>query len=190
MPCAASRIRRRVPVPALSVVQGGVTVPPWTLVLGLCHHCSLPSSVLRPCPTSCRRTCRDCGFCLPRPIHPAQMDTGRISRFSRDKLPHMHRVYDSAGPRQCLRLCALPRIAFPVSSKGRQPEPLNFRSSIPSLCIPLSTLPYVLTERQGKTRGHGGSLRLTVRGLPAADLQRSGHPLLITDFHRRFRRVF
>ena len=40
----------------------------------------------------------------------------------------------------------------------------NLRGSIPSLCLPLSTRPHALTGRRGMTRGHGGSLLLTMWG--------------------------
>src|SRR5438874_2615119 len=60
-----------------------------------------------------------------------------VSRFSRIEFLCMHGVFDSAGPRLA-RVCASARCCLPCCPTPSAPRNTRFRSSIPSLQIPLS----------------------------------------------------
>jgi hypothetical protein len=60
-----------------------------------------------------------------------------VSRFSRMKFLCMHGVFDSAGPRRA-RVIAPTHCCLPVRLTPSAPRNTGFRSSIPSLQIPLS----------------------------------------------------
>src|SRR5437764_10148056 len=78
-----------------------------------------------------------------------------VSRFSRIEFLCMHGVFDSAGPRLA-RVCASARCCLPCCPTPSAPRNTRFRSSIPSLQIPL--VQHYCCPRMA--RGQGGSLFL------------------------------
>ena len=71
------------------------------------------------------------------PARPLLVGDGGVSRFSRMELLCMPGAFDSAGPRHA-RACASARCCLPCCLTPSAPRNARFRSSIPSLQIPLS----------------------------------------------------
>jgi len=81
------------------------------------------------------------------------------SRLPCGRHQYMRRVSDSGEPGSHSHNAAV-RVAFPITQQGRRSQSW-FRSSIPSLYLPLSTLNRCPYEQQPMTRGSGGVLTLS-----------------------------
>ena len=89
-----------------------------------------------------------------------------LSRFSLNMFPHMLGVSDRAEPAShSPNFIALSSVAFEIRRDSRHSGFTPFRGSIPSLCVPLSTLGLRYCYRRPMTRSQTGSLRLACSGL-------------------------
>ena len=107
-----------------------------------------------------------------------------LSRFSLNMFPHMLGVLDRAEPVKHFRLfIALSSVAFELRRHSRHSGFSPFRSSIPNLCVPLSTLGLLNYFNRPMTRSQTGWLRLVCSGLSPptycrflpAHLRQEGH---------------
>jgi len=104
-----------------------------------------------------------------------------VSRFSRLEFPRMLGVYDSAGSRVDLSF-RLPRCSLPPPKTTSAPRRINkFRSSIPGLRVPLSTLRPLPYGGWRMTRGQGGSLVLSYAALSSGRVGTRRGPVLPTS---------
>ena len=99
-----------------------------------------------------------------RPVLPLTGDDW-LSRFSLNMFPHMLGVSDRAEPASHLPFIALSSVAFEIRRDSRHSGFTPFRSSIPNLCVPLSTLGLRNYSRRPMTRSQTGWLRLACSGL-------------------------
>ena len=88
-----------------------------------------------------------------------------LSRFSLNMFPHMLGVSDRAEPASHSPFIALSSIAFEIRRDSRHSGFTPFRSSIPNLCVPLSTLGLRHCYRRPMTRSQTGWLSLVCSGL-------------------------
>lgn len=101
-----------------------------------------------------------------RPVlHPSFTGDYGLSRFSLNMFPHMLGVSDRAEPASHSPFIALSSVAFEIRRDSRHSGFTPFRSSIPNLCLPLSTLGLRYCYRRPMTRSQTGWLRLVCSGL-------------------------
>src|SRR2546423_8994852 len=95
-----------------------------------------------------------------RPAALSAMGTDGASRFSRVEFPCMLGVSDCAESLECLRW-RIPQCGLPSLETGSALRSRLFRSSIPCLHVPLSTLRWQPCGWPRMTRGQDGSLLLS-----------------------------
>src|SRR4029453_630424 len=117
-------------------------------------------------PQTCMSTLRPLAF-FDRPTLPFSVGVCRVSRFSRMEFPHIPRASDSAVSKDSSRLTLPFILPSPYQDTVGTPKWL-FRSSIPRLCVPLSTLRPHPYEPRRMTRGQNGALLLSCAALSSA----------------------
>ena len=116
---------------------------PWPTAFPPCapptvpRPCSRTSQVLCSRSTPRHRAWRTYGSSPSPPGPPTATGGDGVSRFSRMEFLCMLGVFDSAGPRLA-RVIAMARCCLPCCLTPSAPRNARFRSSIPSLQIPLS----------------------------------------------------
>ena len=142
--------------------------PEFPLVIGLpsrtsaavelLQHCSAPSSVIRRCLTSQRRTYWDYGH-RPSPTAPivyCLSKTSEISRFSIIEFPRMHRVSDSAGSVYDSLYFAASQCCLPLQVTRSAPRKGDFGALWLACVSPCQLLHVSPHDNPHMTRGHNG----------------------------------
>ncbi len=134
--------------------------------------CSTASQVVCPCSTPCWRAGPACAFGFP------DRSADGLAPGCQQGLPVLARAVSrrayGSGTTPGLtetRAVVSASVAFPIQAHGRHPD-LVFRSSIPRLSMPLSTLHPAPHGTQRKTRGQDGALLLSRGALSSPTARR------------------